>query len=302
MTGGDIETSADTTLREREVPQTLWHYTSREGLLGILKEKAGWATHISYLNDAKEFRHAAELMQGLLSAREPADDHERLALEAMRRIELTELSPSIQGGFVFSLSAKGDDLSQWRGYCKGRDAYALGFSGANLRDTLGRSGFALVPCEYDPAVQRKLLSEVIDTCFKTMHRLGAGGGPLQPHVNPDLAFPLLFLSLLEVASVIKHPKFEGEQEWRLVSSSVYPDPLKVIFRAKRSLLVPYRTVALKSLGPYLGITDIVVGPTPHMRLEVGALEQLFLTYALPAAGQPTTQLRIRRSEVPYRDW
>jgi len=32
----------------------LYHYTNQKGLLGILKEKCIWATHLRYLNDMSE--------------------------------------------------------------------------------------------------------------------------------------------------------------------------------------------------------------------------------------------------------
>ena len=32
----------------------LYHYTTQHGLLGILKQKCIWATHIRYLNDTSE--------------------------------------------------------------------------------------------------------------------------------------------------------------------------------------------------------------------------------------------------------
>ena len=35
-------------------PELLYHYTTQKGLLGILKDKCIWATHIRYLNDTSE--------------------------------------------------------------------------------------------------------------------------------------------------------------------------------------------------------------------------------------------------------
>lgn len=41
----------------------IFHYTSGDGLLGILSSDTIWATSIHHLNDGKEFSHARELVQ-----------------------------------------------------------------------------------------------------------------------------------------------------------------------------------------------------------------------------------------------
>lgn len=37
-------------------PPILHHYTTQEGLLGIVESKSIWATNIYYLNDAAEYK------------------------------------------------------------------------------------------------------------------------------------------------------------------------------------------------------------------------------------------------------
>ena len=44
----------------KKVTQSLYHYTTARGLMGILEQKKIWATHINYLNDKKEFIDAME--------------------------------------------------------------------------------------------------------------------------------------------------------------------------------------------------------------------------------------------------
>ena len=51
----------------RRPPEILYHYTSQEGLLGIICKKEMWASHTQYLNDQREFRHAIELVRDELS-------------------------------------------------------------------------------------------------------------------------------------------------------------------------------------------------------------------------------------------
>lgn len=43
-----------------EPPQRLYHYTTAEGLRGIVESKILWATDVRYLNDPLEFNHGLQ--------------------------------------------------------------------------------------------------------------------------------------------------------------------------------------------------------------------------------------------------
>ena len=46
----------------RKTPDILYHYTSQEGLLGIIGTGNIWATDILYLNDATEYTYAYKMI------------------------------------------------------------------------------------------------------------------------------------------------------------------------------------------------------------------------------------------------
>jgi hypothetical protein len=46
---------------EQTPAKPLYHYTTQEGLLGIVKNREIWATHTQYLNDRLEYKHALEI-------------------------------------------------------------------------------------------------------------------------------------------------------------------------------------------------------------------------------------------------
>ncbi len=50
----------------RKIEKTLYHYTTQEGFLGIIKNKEIWASHTQYLNDQKEYVHAIDLVKHVL--------------------------------------------------------------------------------------------------------------------------------------------------------------------------------------------------------------------------------------------
>src|SRR5664279_3168950 len=57
-------------------PAILYPYTSKEGLLGILKDKCLRCTSIFYLNDSTELEYAQKLILDELNARIPSHNSE----------------------------------------------------------------------------------------------------------------------------------------------------------------------------------------------------------------------------------
>jgi hypothetical protein len=59
----------------RTPPPVLYHYTTQQGILGIIRDKEIWASHTQYLNDVREFRHALDVREELpamIKAQTPA--------------------------------------------------------------------------------------------------------------------------------------------------------------------------------------------------------------------------------------
>jgi hypothetical protein len=65
----------------------LYHYTTQEGLLGIIKCRCLWTTNIFYLNDSTEFNYALELARGNLRERfggpTVANQHDQFYADAL---------------------------------------------------------------------------------------------------------------------------------------------------------------------------------------------------------------------------
>jgi len=56
----------DNLLPARPTIQTVFHYTSQEGLLGIVQSESLWVTSIRHLNDSTELEYAVELTRAML--------------------------------------------------------------------------------------------------------------------------------------------------------------------------------------------------------------------------------------------
>jgi hypothetical protein len=286
---------------DHPVPPLLYHYTGAQGFTGIVESRKLWATHIQYLNDAQEYRYAAERAAHVLleRAQASADPHEQEILERFKgTIDLYMMAEWLV--CVASFSAVGDDLSQWRGYCPNGAGYSLGFVPEDLAAEAAGQGFSLARCLYSEAEQREALIRVLEEVRRSVPWTQALAHPRDRDAQLGVmrAWRNAFTPL---APTIKHPAFRHEQEWRLISEPISIGDSRWQVRPGRSMLIPYVPIALTRIDPYLPIRKVMVGPTPHRELARRAVE-LWLcpkTGSDPMTRQP---VQICNSVVPYRDW
>jgi hypothetical protein len=270
----------------QQPPDTLYHYTNQQGLLGILKSKEIWATHTQYLNDSREFSHAIELANrrlGLMIFGAPR----------AHKNSLKEMQEAIREGIentnvcVCSFSTAGDRLSQWRAYAGGAGGFSIGFSGAFLKDVSHRENVWLVPCVYDEVEQEriveKLLKDVLDELGQRGRRhSGTKGGRLIEYLS-------------RYAPVLKHKSFEEEEEWRLISRPLMSSDERLDYRQGSSMLVPYYRVPLSAHGQPLSLKEIIIGPTPHRTQSRRSVENILAKHGLQIT-------QVHNTAGPFRSW
>jgi len=114
---------------EDTLPGVLHHYTSGQGLLGILGSGQMYCTNVLYMNDSSEMDYGRELVAQILH------DQRQYWPEAVRRcldrIPLMLEQPDFQY-FVSCFCEKSDLLSQWRAYGAQAAGYSVGFSTDDL--------------------------------------------------------------------------------------------------------------------------------------------------------------------------
>ena len=129
MTMSDNLQSISDSLYSDKPNSRLFHYTSIDGLMGIVEKRALWASEVRYLNDAHELHHFGSLIDQQIVPGQvlKSDSEDRQILGQFRKWLKERLSfgPLI---FVSSLTEKGNLLSQWRGYCPHGQGVSLGFN------------------------------------------------------------------------------------------------------------------------------------------------------------------------------
>lgn len=135
MTDSDVQ--IDRLPSSVELPKgLLYHYTTLDGLLGIVQHQSIWATHIRRLNDVSELKTAfsSECTSPLLNSLFPDAD-----AESKERLRLFMAPPlGRYDNFVVSFTddeaatgsqapRPGDRLSQWRAYSSVSGGFSIGF-------------------------------------------------------------------------------------------------------------------------------------------------------------------------------
>jgi hypothetical protein len=284
--------------------ETLFHYTTAAGLLGILETKRIWATDLRFLNDAQELTYGRQAVIDAIEARKLREiDPGKYAYkgeaglqEAGARAELFDLvldhnRTSVgfcdYGVYVTCFCQNGDLLSQWRGY-GGDHGYSVEFPKGELERALAAMhGYppasGLFRVRYGPANAKAKGMLAAGHVAKTSNGGHAG---IKPHH--------VALAVNSLLAQIKHPGFEAEEEWRLVigltisGEAGNPPRQRTMYRATPRSIVPYLEIPFDPGA----IVRINVGPGSNAEVRTGGVERLLKTLGLSA--------EVSYSKVPFR--
>lgn len=271
---------------------TLFHYTTAAGLLGILQSSALWATDLRFLNDAQEAVYARELfVEAVRRTDNPAlqPDHplhnvaqsfgeEFAGYKEMVAEEL--LSPAFPV-YVTCFCESGDLLSQWRAY--GSDhGYAIEVNADALKAAVQQiAGYPPENSLMQVRYGREAAADVVSTAMRDLSEDTNLG-------HPGVHAHYMALRLTAMLAGVKHPGFQEEREWRIVAAFEYEAAELVKFRSTPMAIVPYVEVPL----PKEAFVAIRVGPGQHVDVREAGLRRLLSMVGCEAP--------VLHSEVPLR--
>ena len=149
------------------------HYTSQEGLIGIIKTQSIWVTNIKFLNDEHEFEDALELIKELVQhSKITRGNRDYDANVAYREAVEKQLQTRMKWGsdriYTFSLSKERDLLSQWRGYCPLNNGFCVDFNVTLLLEQAVKATIDshLVACIYEQKEKEKKLKSLLNTSWR----------------------------------------------------------------------------------------------------------------------------------------
>jgi hypothetical protein len=178
------------------VPEYLYHYTTAEGLIGIVKNREIWATDIFYLNDQREFRHGIKLAVEELQGKGIYEGYRKHVPATTSMLgSVAPLTFPVRV-YVSCFSTEADSLGLWRSYCP-RGGYAIGFRYDDL-DALRSRNVHLQPCFYDETEQRGVIRGLLTQACADYDRQNA----------PSSDDALVLVHNLAAASImLKDPSF-----------------------------------------------------------------------------------------------
>jgi hypothetical protein len=289
----------------------LYHYTSADGLLGILGNKVIRCSHVFYLNDIEEnlngwdfffqvldsYQHERESSEQFKSAVQNLfSHHKKLDYEELSNQVFHNMHEKRVYSFIFSLSLIDDDLNQWRSYAEEPFGFSLRFNFDRTfweQQPLFRNGqnssILLRQCVYDPKEKERKITQLLDHHFEEFSK---GKNKWED----DLFFNALTLSLF-----FKNEKFVAEDECRLVITTALENSHTIEgaavsllnMRKGKSYLVPFVELMCQPSC----IKQITIGPSPFKNHSLSSL--IMLRNSLRAE---LGHIDIKHSEVPYRSW
>lgn len=272
-------------------PKNLFHYTSPEGLIGIVQERKLRASNISLMNDSKEFTYATSMFMKILMDFAFEKKHENI-IEYIKKI-LT----NSDGGPIYSisLSENPDQLSQWRAYCA-RGGFSIGFECEKMQALLLGEDFNLVKCIYKPGAQEGVIEKFASKLASNINTFITGKETREERIkfcsnNLGREFGLM-------SSSIKHPSFEEECEWRFCKNYVYANHGKLKFKPGNGMLTPYFEASLSdkedSLAP---ISEIYVAPHKNSGLSMRTLRVFLAGECNRDPGKPFIKALLSQSSL-----
>jgi len=283
-----------------EDPGILYHYTDARGVMGILKDGALYATDLAYLNDSRELRYGAKLAGKLLqeSGDEPLTHLLRDHLKDVTNFNAPDATRFASASFC----AEGDLLNQWRGY-GGSGGFALGFDRSALEKLAEKNRYKLFPVVYRKKFQRELLSKVIATAAKDFDQFSDKRNVALGDEEYARIFDAMnkfqgqhYLNLHLLCAVFKASVWKEEHEWRLLpmlQAGFTTQNLKI--RDSTVGLTPFVSLNLCDADESLPLSQVVIGPSRHPRLQVQAMQVL-----LRSSVHVTHDVDVTLSRVPLR--
>jgi len=174
----------------------VYHYTTAEGLKGIIENRCIWATNVNFLNDASEYHHGVEIVREEIKEYQVRPET-LLATEIEPTARACWLAKSIIAGnieqglkttdyslwtFVASFfdspapptedtaNDAGDILEQWRAYGRDSVGFSIGFDRSTLYQHISEYGYDVTGlwtvadnCSYEPEHKKAKVKRIIES-------------------------------------------------------------------------------------------------------------------------------------------
>jgi hypothetical protein len=293
-------------------PLTLYHYTTADGLIGMLQSRQIWATNVRFMNDTSELAYGVRLVRAVfekIGARAIRGSARNILLYEIVRAGVSEMLDDAERNtihYAASFCTNGNLLSQWRGYGQSGGGFALGFVAQRLHGFTAEflPDTPVKPEEvpvflrkviYDTQAQEALVHEWVTSLLQHL-RTNSRAVPTAAEVWSTEAARIVARLVYEALVCFKHPGFAEEEEWRLIQQGRVgsQDVCKVAFRARTGRIISYSPLVYRSAADHFPVAAITFGPTLDGEAAERALRMLLASHGLNAEA-----VQIHPSGIPF---
>lgn len=252
-----------------EYTENLYHYTTPQGLVGILENQKLWATEYSFLNDVSELNYGMKLSIDLLEKEIQKNSNITLDKYLMLVKKAMENKQEINDFYITSFSEHKDLLSQWKGYGQNGQGFSLGFDFKEFtrwkREDFLDIFIYIQPVIYNAEEQKNVLTKIYKNLINNILTLENNKLLKDKKINSIASCTVNFMKLKSI--FFKSDSFQEENEWRIVyqnSGNVEVKKKKIKFRFNESKIIPYLELDILPTKSILPIKEIILGAKNNM--------------------------------------
>lgn len=268
--------------------EKLYHYTTTDALISIVKTNKWWITKWDYLNDVDEFKVALDVCEEVLK-------EEKIKIEIIQEVKesvknLLHTNSFNQNYYILSFSCNKDSQLLWSNYSN-YDGVNCEIDFYKFIEYFNHNLIWHGLVNYNLDDQKECLRKVFFDEFLDIEEFGKMISLSEINKLESGKYKIL-VSHMAVICILysmffKRKCFEGEKEYRLVFNNENKEGIN--FRNRNNLIIPYVEKNVDSID---FITQITIGPTNKMDIvEKGIAEFLY---------HHKRNINIIRSEIPLR--
>jgi hypothetical protein len=268
-------------------------------MLGIIKNKELWMSHIICMNDSEEYEHGLKYFIDAIhnrhTAAEPSEHvkglYDKTTSRIIRHMSVLKNIPPV---FVSCFSGASDALMHWTEYGQHGVGYAIGFDSQKLVSSTIEKAI-LLRCIYKDDEKQKILLDTLVYAESLLFDLINQNQHIPASSLVDHFIQVLYETSTIFATFFKNEVFEVEQEWRIVTWMFEQNP-NIKFEARRNEVRKIYVLPIAESGTSLPVSEIKIGSNRDARLrEISAIViEEFLK------SQEIENVKVTPSKSPYR--
>ncbi len=201
-------------LAGNDIPQSVYHYTSRQAMRAIISSGMLRAYNLGEMNDFSEGRYAASFMRAHIDRGYAIESNQdTMALLGAMRQQLTRVD--LSNVFALSLTSDGDEAGMWRLYADRGCGFSFAIPTRNALSWAGDGHKGMfASCIYDSRTLTRFCADAL-TKIREIYLSDAAKGL---GVDPAEYAAMFLDNISWFAPIFKPDVWSDEREWRFIFS------------------------------------------------------------------------------------